>query len=127
VFIWEIFGFFVGLYLEYHDPYGPSSFSEGTTPPIQEKKAGFFEKIFGDTALRHPVEQRIENRRAGHTRQRRPFVSWILSAVMIGVLIYELIYNQKEQHSPISFKVCHRALDSPMHIRMESLFSAMMP
>lgn len=91
--------------LDYQDPYEPSSRSEGVSPPLPEKKTGFLGKIFGDTALRHPIEQRIENRRRGVTRQLRPFLCWILSAVMIGVLIYELVYNQEQQHSPISLKV----------------------
>lgn len=62
--------------------------------------------MFGDTALRHPVEQRIENRRSGFTRQKRPYVSWLLSLAMTAVLIYELVYNQRQQHSLISLKVC---------------------
>jgi len=82
--------------------------------------------MFGDTALRHPVEQRIENRRSGLTRQQRPFLCWILSAVMTGVLIYELIYNQNQQHSPISLKVCvprgFRRLTRLFYVRIDSPF-----
>lgn len=33
---------------------------------------------------------------------------------MVGVVIYELVYNQRQQHSPISLKVRYRAgLDAP--------------
>lgn len=56
-------------------------------------------------AARYPVQQRIHDRRAGTGRQKYPFVAWILSLAMLGVMIYELVRNQQEQGTPISLKV----------------------
>lgn len=38
-------------------------------------------------------------------RQTKPFVSWALSVIMAGILIYELVYNDQKQGSIISLKV----------------------
>ena len=54
---------------------------------------------------RYPLQQRIEDKKRGIGRQRYPFVAWILTAVMVGVMIYELVYNYREQKQVFSFKV----------------------
>ncbi|KAF8320120.1 rhomboid-domain-containing protein [Clavulina sp. PMI_390] len=77
--------------------------------------------MFGDTSLRHPLEQRIENRRRGVTRQSRPFISWALAAVMGGVLIYELVYNSTKQGSPISLKPYVNYMLGPSQVGLISL------
>jgi hypothetical protein len=54
---------------------------------------------------RYPLEQRIHDKKAGTGRQRHPFVVYILSAAMLGVMIYELVRNNQAQGTPISLKV----------------------
>lgn len=72
---------------------------------------------------RYPLEQRIENKKRGIGRQRHAFVGalfcvcviywiierestvWILALTMVGVFINELVVNDKQQGSPVSFKV----------------------
>ncbi|KAG5725919.1 Rhomboid family member 1, partial [Termitomyces sp. T112] len=53
---------------------------------------------------RYPLEQRIENKKRGIGRQKYPFVVWILTCVMIGVFINELIVNSRAQGTPVSMK-----------------------
>ncbi|EJU01107.1 rhomboid-domain-containing protein [Dacryopinax primogenitus] len=53
--------------------------------------------------LRYPLEQRIENRRRGVTRQRWSIVVPILTVAMISVFIYELVLNAHFQGTPVSF------------------------
>lgn len=67
------------------------------------KKPSPFARFLGDGA-RFPIEQRIENKKRGIGRQTYPFVAWTLTAAMVGVLIYELVYNSRQQGSPLSFK-----------------------
>jgi len=52
---------------------------------------------------RYPLEQRIEDKKRGIGRQRYPFVAWTLTAIMLGVFIYELVVNWKAQGTPFSF------------------------
>ncbi|KAF8610650.1 rhomboid-domain-containing protein [Ceratobasidium sp. AG-I] len=61
-----------------------------------------FLRIFG--TARYPLEQRIQEKRAGSVRQRHPFVVWILSTAMLGMMIFELVRNNQEQGTPISLK-----------------------
>ncbi|KJA29393.1 hypothetical protein HYPSUDRAFT_61422 [Hypholoma sublateritium FD-334 SS-4] len=56
------------------------------------------------TGARYPLEQRIENKKRGIGRQRYPIVVYSLTAVMVGVLIYELVLNSRQQGTPLSFK-----------------------
>ncbi|KAH7104660.1 rhomboid-domain-containing protein [Auriculariales sp. MPI-PUGE-AT-0066] len=81
--------------LDYIDP------NHQPTPP---RKKGLRDIFLGDSGARYPIEQRIENRKRGEGRQKRPFVVWILSAAMIGVFVYELARNWQEQGTPISLK-----------------------
>ncbi|OBZ79431.1 hypothetical protein A0H81_00820 [Grifola frondosa] len=67
---------------------------------VREKRPNPFEKYFGF----YPLEQRIEDKKRGIGVQKYPIVVWTLSAVMLGVLIYELVVNAKAQGSPFSFK-----------------------
>ncbi|KAF9455115.1 rhomboid-domain-containing protein [Macrolepiota fuliginosa MF-IS2] len=53
---------------------------------------------------KYPLEQRIEDKKRGIGRQRYPFVVWGLTIAMVGVFIWELILNAREQGSPISLK-----------------------
>ncbi|KAG2023575.1 hypothetical protein CC2G_001213 [Coprinopsis cinerea AmutBmut pab1-1] len=68
----------------------------------RSKPSGPLAKFFGNT--RYPIEQRIENKKRGIGVQRTPFAVYTLSAVMIGVFIYELVLNARQQGSPISLK-----------------------
>lgn len=108
----------VCLLAEYADE---DIYNEGRAKPLPEKAAPFsrFFKDVGQT----PLSQRIEAKKRGIGRQRRPYVgkqhclsrlgmdpqlpaAWTLAAVMLGVFIYELVLNAKAQGTPISFKVC---------------------
>lgn len=78
---------------------------------------------------KYPLEQRIEDKKRGIGRQRYPFVGafyvdscllrvmltcesvvWALTITMVGVFIWELVLNAREQGSPISLKVPHSCL-----------------
>lgn len=111
--------------LDYQDPYDSTNYLTGSRtpplPPLPEKRPGLLEKMFGDSSLRHPIEQRIENRRRGITRQKRPFVCWILSVVMLGILIYELVFNYQKQHSVISLKPYVNPMLGPSQVGLISL------
>jgi len=50
------------------------------------------------------LEQRIQDKRNGIGRQDRPYVVYALTTAMLGVMIYELVYNGKEQGNPFSFR-----------------------
>lgn len=73
--------------LEYADPYDKNTTTTKETPAAQ--------------AL---LNRRIEEKKQGIGRQRRPFVVYILTTAMIGVFIYELVLNARQQGSPISLK-----------------------
>jgi len=76
--------------------------------------------------LKQPLEQQIEDKRNGIGRQKRPYVGewqkavpglrksvtnlstrivYALTVAMLGVMIYELVYNGREQGNPFSFRV----------------------
>jgi membrane associated rhomboid family serine protease len=79
--------------LEYAEP----SNAQGLPPKEKGLKAFFSE-------AKTPLEQRIENKKRGIGRQKYPVVVYALTTVMLGVLIYELVLNNREQGSPISLK-----------------------
>ncbi|KAI0080317.1 rhomboid-domain-containing protein [Panus rudis PR-1116 ss-1] len=82
--------------LEYSDPY-----DETRARPMSEQPSTMA-KFLGPR--QYPISQRIDDKKRGVTRQRYPIVVWTLSAVMLGVFIYELVLNAKNQGSPLSFK-----------------------
>ncbi|KAG8701481.1 hypothetical protein FRC09_005342, partial [Ceratobasidium sp. 395] len=84
--------------LEYAEPITPSP-----DHPDNAKRSALT-RLLGKDDARYPLEQRIQDKRAGAGRQRHPFVVYILSAAMLGVMIYELVRNHQEQGSPISLK-----------------------
>ncbi|KAG8722777.1 hypothetical protein FRC08_010387 [Ceratobasidium sp. 394] len=84
--------------LEYAEPMTPSP-----DHPDNRKKSALT-RLLGKDDARYPLEQRINDKRAGAGRQRHPFVVYLLSAAMLGVMIYELVRNYQEQRSPISLK-----------------------
>ncbi|KAG6818018.1 hypothetical protein H0H87_009173 [Tephrocybe sp. NHM501043] len=53
---------------------------------------------------KYPIQQRIEDKKRGIGGQKYPFVVWTLTAVMIGVFIYELVVNSRAQGTPVSMK-----------------------
>lgn len=77
-----------------------------------------FQRYFG----LYPLEQRIQDKKRGVGVQKHPIVctsfrsaaptvcvsdvsaGYVLSAAMLGVLIFELVTNSKAQGSPFSFK-----------------------
>ncbi|KAH6917481.1 hypothetical protein BKA70DRAFT_336099 [Coprinopsis sp. MPI-PUGE-AT-0042] len=73
-------------------------------PPAQSTPKGLMGKLMGGSGYRDSLQQRIENKKRGIGIQQRPYVAWTLTAVMIAVMIYELIYNAQKQGSPISLK-----------------------
>ncbi|KAL5635958.1 hypothetical protein ACGC1H_004682 [Rhizoctonia solani] len=84
--------------LEYAEPATPSP-----GHPDNAKKS-VMGRFLGNDGARYPLEQRIQAKRAGVGRQRYPFVVWILSLAMLGVMIWELVRNKQEQGSAISLK-----------------------
>ncbi|KAH7340452.1 hypothetical protein B0J17DRAFT_694232 [Rhizoctonia solani] len=84
--------------LEYAEPVIPSP-----NHPDNAKKS-VMARLMGNDGARHPLEQRIQAKRAGIGRQRYPFVVWLLSLAMLGVMIWELVRNKQEQGSAISLK-----------------------
>ncbi|QRW00376.1 clathrin adaptor complex small chain [Ceratobasidium sp. AG-Ba] len=84
--------------LEYAEPMTPSP------EHPDNAKQSVMARLLGKDDARYPLEQRIQEKRAGAGRQRHPFVVYVLSAAMLGVIIYELVRNYQEQGTPISFK-----------------------
>lgn len=85
--------------LEYADvnPVG-----QATLPLMDRGGEGKFSQWIGN--VRQPLEQRIQNKQNGIGRQRRPYIVYALTLAMLGVLIYELVYNAMQQGNPFSFK-----------------------
>ncbi|KAJ4486031.1 hypothetical protein J3R30DRAFT_1439842 [Lentinula aciculospora] len=90
--------------LEYADPYAPSSYQNQTTD-----KSSPFARFVGNEG-KYPIEQRIENKKRGIGRQTYPFLTWIISVVLIAVFIYEEVIQSKAQGTPVSFKVTYLSL-----------------
>ncbi|KIJ45523.1 hypothetical protein M422DRAFT_29657 [Sphaerobolus stellatus SS14] len=72
--------------------------------PVQQKPRSLLSRVLGRDDGKYPLEQRIENKRRGIGRQRRPYLVWALTAVMISVFIYESVVNWQAQRTPFSFK-----------------------
>ncbi|KAJ3734755.1 hypothetical protein DFJ43DRAFT_100319 [Lentinula guzmanii] len=83
--------------LEYADPYAPN-------PNQKAEKLSPFAKFIGGNEGKYPLEQRIENKKRGIGRQTYPFLTWIISLVLIAVFIYEEVIQTKAQGTPVSFK-----------------------
>ena len=102
-----------------------SEYAEPTNKDFPRDKRNAFTKFLASG--RYPLEQRIEDKKRGIGRQKYPFagaflnriilqgveivltrknVVWALTIVMIGVFIWELVLNAREQGSPVSMKVC---------------------
>ncbi|KAF9229202.1 rhomboid-domain-containing protein [Gyrodon lividus] len=81
--------------LEYAEPprEDPKLVSESSTP---------FRGLLGTG--KYPIEQRIEDKKRGIVRQKYPFVVYVLTIVMVGVFINELVVNSRAQGTPVSFK-----------------------
>ncbi|KAF4623366.1 hypothetical protein D9613_001726 [Agrocybe pediades] len=80
--------------LEYAEPKSQNETQQG--------KNTTFSRFFADA--RYPLQQRIEDKKRGIGRQKHPFVVYGLTIAMLGVFIYELILNSRQQGSPLSFK-----------------------
>ncbi|KAH9837022.1 uncharacterized protein C8Q71DRAFT_756534 [Rhodofomes roseus] len=68
-------------------------------PKPPRERPNTFKRIFG----LYPLEDRIADKKAGRGVQRRPYIVWLLTLIMLAVLIYELVVNQKAQGTPVSF------------------------
>ncbi|KIM48285.1 hypothetical protein M413DRAFT_22809 [Hebeloma cylindrosporum] len=80
--------------LEYAEPYTQKQRGNVEKKPLAKFFAG----------AKYPLQQRIEDKKRGIGRQRYPFVVYGLTVAMLGVFIYELVLNAREQGSPISLK-----------------------
>nr|VWO94210.1 Rhomboid protein 2 (EC [Ganoderma boninense] len=67
---------------------------------MMNKRPNPFQRYFG----LYPLAQRIEDKKRGVGVQAFPIAAWALAAAMLGVLIYELVTNQRAQGTPFSFK-----------------------
>ncbi|KAE9408180.1 rhomboid-domain-containing protein [Gymnopus androsaceus JB14] len=93
--------------LEYADPYTPN-------PLVQEAdKSSPFSRFLGVDKGKYPLEQRIENKKRGIGRQRHPYLTWIISVVLIAVFIYEEVIQSRAQGTPISLKPTVNAMLGP--------------
>ncbi|KIY62902.1 rhomboid-domain-containing protein [Cylindrobasidium torrendii FP15055 ss-10] len=88
--------------LEYGDPYNPTNGAGYAAKDAPAEKVTPLSRFMGTG--KYPIAQRIEDKKRGIGRQRYPFLVWILSIIMVGVFIDELVRNSKEQGSPVSFK-----------------------
>ncbi|KAF8971412.1 10 TM acyl transferase domain found in Cas1p-domain-containing protein [Flammula alnicola] len=79
--------------LEYADPTNAQAI-----PPNTKEKPGLF------SGAKYPLAQRIEDKKRGIGRQKYPIVVYCLTAAMVGVFIYELVLNARQQGTPISLK-----------------------
>ncbi|PPQ92685.1 hypothetical protein CVT25_013992 [Psilocybe cyanescens] len=79
---------------------------EYAEPQIQNKDLNTKENPLSKflSSAKYPLEQRIEDKKRGIGRQKHPFVVYALTTAMIGVFIYELVLNARQQGSPISLK-----------------------
>ncbi|KAH7910887.1 hypothetical protein BJ138DRAFT_1007807 [Hygrophoropsis aurantiaca] len=80
---------------------------EYAEPPEEEsklnnEKTAPFQSLLG--VGKYPTDQRIEDKKRGIGRQKYPIVVWILTIIMVGVFINELVVNSKAQGTPVSFK-----------------------
>ncbi|KAG8931775.1 hypothetical protein FRC02_002182 [Tulasnella sp. 418] len=88
--------------LDYSDPYGNSP---QVSPIPATSKTPFLSKLWNGDHSKYPLEQKIEAKRRGNLyRQRRPWVTYTLTAAMFAVMIYEFVANWKAQGTPFSFK-----------------------
>ncbi|TCD67090.1 hypothetical protein EIP91_000553 [Steccherinum ochraceum] len=82
--------------MDFAEPYDASR-AEG----MDEKPRSSIARALG---LRtRSLQQRIDDKKRGIGRQRRPYMVYLLSLAMLGVFIYELVLNSKNQGTPISF------------------------
>ena len=88
----------------------------------RSKRLDYLGKIMGSQT---PLNQRIENKRMGIGRQKHAYMTWILSLIMLGVLIYELVYNAKQQGNPFSFKVTTLKLSARLRTNEGIYFEAL--
>ncbi|KAF8213129.1 hypothetical protein K438DRAFT_1803438 [Mycena galopus ATCC 62051] len=86
--------------MEYADP---DPYDAERAKPVAEKASGPFAQFLGVQEGKTSLEQRIDNKKRGIGRQRYPFLVWTLTVVMVGVFIYELVANDKDQGTPVSF------------------------
>ncbi|KAG8969117.1 hypothetical protein FRC03_004432 [Tulasnella sp. 419] len=90
------------LLIDYSDPYGNSP---QVSPIPATSKTPFLSKLWNGDHAKYPLEQKIEAKRRGNLyRQRRPWVTYTLTAAMFAVMIYEFVANWKAQGTPFSFK-----------------------
>ncbi|KAG8989754.1 hypothetical protein FRB90_002088, partial [Tulasnella sp. 427] len=76
--------------LEYAEPYQAAAASPNHAG--QEKSA--LTRFFTGDGAKYPIDQQIEAKRRGSLiKQKRPYICWLLTCVMTGVLIYELVFN----------------------------------
>ncbi|KAG8905985.1 hypothetical protein FRB99_007842 [Tulasnella sp. 403] len=85
--------------LEYADPYEPPQ------PSPRTQKSRFNNLLGASDNAKFPIDQQIEAKRRGAlVKQSRPYLTWALTVVMTGILIYELIANANAQGTPFSMR-----------------------
>ncbi|CED85122.1 Equilibrative nucleoside transporter protein [Phaffia rhodozyma] len=85
---------------------GPQLLTEDRSQDVYDKlstKDKILESL-GIGFSRYSLEQRIENRRRGIGRQRRAWVCYLLSLVMIALMAYTLVKNKNLTGSVIAIK-----------------------
>ncbi|KAH9937204.1 uncharacterized protein B0H18DRAFT_969562 [Fomitopsis serialis] len=91
------------VYAKTPEQYGMRNYENmGYDEPFSKRpreRPNFVKRFFG----LYPLEDRIADKKAGVGVQRRPYIVWLLSLIMLAVLIYELVVNQKAQGTPVSF------------------------
>ncbi|KAF8328875.1 uncharacterized protein EI90DRAFT_2997656 [Cantharellus anzutake] len=91
--------------LNYEDaPNGGATTTSRNLSSDPTKKSPLFDRLIGTPEGRYPLEQRIEAKKRGIGKQKVAIVCWTLTAVMVGLMIWELVYNWRQQGSPFAFK-----------------------
>ncbi|THH11749.1 hypothetical protein EW146_g7942 [Bondarzewia mesenterica] len=85
----------------YQDLEFAEAYDSSRAQPVAEK-ASPLNRFLSDG--KYPLEQRIEDKKRGIGRQKYPFLVWALTITMVGVFIWELVLNSREQGTPVSFK-----------------------
>ncbi|CAG7846096.1 Uncharacterized rhomboid protein AN10929 [Serendipita indica DSM 11827] len=103
-----------------YDANQPAVPPEYAEPPSNNRKLNLWGKLV-DRNHGSSLEQQLERRKRGIQRQRRPYVVWFLTVVMLAVMIYEIVENKRVTGSPFAFKPQLNPMIGPASIELITL------